>query len=74
MTFVSTLYAVRLGHPTSPVTTVYSHNHGAVSNSIQGNCAAPGLGWQQGPEKEAFADYVKGKGHQTGNSGKYLNQ
>ena len=52
----------------------YIHNHGAVNNSIEGNCAAPGSGWQEGPEKQAFAVHAKQNGYNTGYFGKYLNQ
>ena len=50
----------------------YIHNHGAINNTLEGNCSA--LGWQEGPEREAFAVHVKGNGYYTGYFGKYLNE
>lgn len=50
----------------------YIHNHGALNNSISGNCSS--VAWQQGPEKKTFATYLKSAGYSTFFAGKYLNQ
>nr|XP_002731690.2 PREDICTED: N-acetylglucosamine-6-sulfatase-like [Saccoglossus kowalevskii] len=50
----------------------YVHNHGALNNSISGNCSSPL--WQNGAEKSAFITYVKQMGYNTFFAGKYLNQ
>ena len=49
----------------------YIHNHGAVNNSLQGDCSS--LAWQSGPEKNAYATYAKKAGYHTAYFGKYLN-
>jgi N-acetylglucosamine-6-sulfatase len=51
----------------------YIHNHGAVNNTLEGNCSSPGPSWQEGPERETFAVHVKENGYYTGYFGKYLN-
>lgn len=50
----------------------YVHNHGAVNNSIDGNCSSPT--WQLTQEKTAFPTVLKSKGYSTFFAGKYLNQ
>lgn len=50
----------------------YIHNHGAVNNSLAGNCASQS--WIAGPEKKTYAAYAKQAGYQTAYIGKYLNQ
>ncbi|XP_070558489.1 N-acetylglucosamine-6-sulfatase-like isoform X2 [Ptychodera flava] len=50
----------------------YVHNHGALNNSISGNCSSPA--WQDGAEKNTFITYVKQMGYSTFFAGKYLNQ
>ena len=50
----------------------YIHNHGAVNNSVDGNCA--GAEWAKDHEKKTFAVYAESAGYQTSYAGKYLNQ
>ncbi|XP_077977097.1 N-acetylglucosamine-6-sulfatase-like isoform X3 [Glandiceps talaboti] len=50
----------------------YVHNHGALNNTIAGNCSSPQ--WQNGAEKKAFITYIKQMGYSTFFAGKYLNQ
>lgn len=50
----------------------YVHNHGAVNNSIDGNCSSPA--WQQTQEVSAFPTVLKALGYTTFFAGKYLNQ
>lgn len=56
----------------SILTGVYLHNHRVVNNSIDGNCSS--AEWQSGPEKKAFATYLKRLNYTTFYAGKYLNQ
>ncbi|XP_078680909.1 N-acetylglucosamine-6-sulfatase-like [Branchiostoma floridae x Branchiostoma belcheri] len=56
----------------SILTGKYVHNHGAVNNSVDGDCASKA--WQDGPEKSTFATQVKTAGYRTFFAGKYLNQ
>ncbi|CAL4103345.1 unnamed protein product, partial [Meganyctiphanes norvegica] len=56
----------------SLLTGQYIHNHGAINNSISGECS--GHGWQAGPEKETFAVHFQEGGYTTMYAGKYLNQ
>eukprot|EP00117_Sycon_ciliatum_P043667 scpid62763/ scgid31589/ N-acetylglucosamine-6-sulfatase; Glucosamine-6-sulfatase len=55
----------------SYLTGKYIHNHGAVNNSLEGNCAS--LAWQQGSELYTFASSLQGSHYQKGYFGKYLN-
>ncbi|XP_041460056.1 N-acetylglucosamine-6-sulfatase-like isoform X2 [Lytechinus variegatus] len=50
----------------------YIHNHGAMNNTVSGNCSS--TAWQQGPEKKTFATYLHNAGYRTFFAGKYLNQ
>ncbi|KAK3728850.1 hypothetical protein QZH41_020225 [Actinostola sp. cb2023] len=56
----------------SILTGKYIHNHHAINNSVEGNCA--NTHWQQGPEKYSIATYLKGLNYTTIFAGKYLNQ
>lgn len=47
------------------------HNHGALNNSVAGNCAGPD--WTQDPEKNTFAVHLQAAGYATSYAGKYLN-
>ncbi|XP_071492103.1 N-acetylglucosamine-6-sulfatase-like isoform X2 [Diadema antillarum] len=50
----------------------YIHNHGAMNNSLDGNCSS--VAWQQGPEQSTFATHLQKAGYTTFFAGKYLNQ
>lgn len=50
----------------------YIHNHGALNNSLEGNCAA--AEWQSNMEHRTYATHLKKAGYKTGYVGKYLNQ
>ncbi|XP_013399886.1 N-acetylglucosamine-6-sulfatase-like [Lingula anatina] len=50
----------------------YVHNHGAVNNSVDGNCSSPI--WQKQSETRAFITYLKKQKYTTFFAGKYLNQ
>ena len=50
----------------------YIHNHGAINNTLEGNCASES--WISGPEKRTYATFAKRAGYQTAYIGKYLNQ
>lgn len=50
----------------------YVHNHGAVNNSLEGNCA--GQEWVDNHEKKTIAVALKSLGYRTMFAGKYLNQ
>ncbi|XP_013388966.1 N-acetylglucosamine-6-sulfatase-like [Lingula anatina] len=50
----------------------YVHNHGAVNNSVDGNCSSPT--WQNQSETRAFITYLKKQKYTTFFAGKYLNQ
>lgn len=56
----------------SILTGKYVHNHGAVNNSISGNCSS--RSWQKNSEIKAFPTYLKLQGYRTFFAGKYLNQ
>eukprot|EP00055_Hartaetosiga_balthica_P017300 m.114894 g.114894 ORF g.114894 m.114894 type:complete len:528 (+) comp9284_c1_seq6:2696-4279(+) len=49
----------------------FIHNHGAVNNSVQGNC--DGEAWKNGPEKDSLAVHMQQAGYKTLYGGKYLN-
>ncbi|XP_013397182.1 N-acetylglucosamine-6-sulfatase-like [Lingula anatina] len=49
----------------------YVHNHGAVNNSVDGNCSSPI--WQNQSETRAFITYLKKQKYTTFFAGKYLN-
>ncbi|KAJ8299587.1 hypothetical protein KUTeg_023647 [Tegillarca granosa] len=56
----------------SILTGKYVHNHGAVNNSVNGNCSS--LNWQTNQEIKAFPVYLQSQGYTTFFAGKYLNQ
>lgn len=56
----------------SILTGQYVHNHGAINNSISGQCSS--IRWQEGPEKKTFAAHLHYNGYRTFFAGKYLNQ
>ncbi|XP_041366785.1 N-acetylglucosamine-6-sulfatase-like [Gigantopelta aegis] len=56
----------------SILTGKYVHNHGALNNSVVGNCSS-GY-WQQQQEKTAFPVYLQKQGYTNFFAGKYLNQ
>ncbi|KAK3873117.1 hypothetical protein Pcinc_016902 [Petrolisthes cinctipes] len=56
----------------SILTGQYVHNHGAINNSLSGQCSSQR--WQDGPEKKTFAAHLHGAGYTTFFAGKYLNQ
>ncbi|KAK2173296.1 hypothetical protein NP493_885g01003 [Ridgeia piscesae] len=56
----------------SILTGSYVHNHGAVNNSISGNCSS--AAWQASSEMRTFATYLKKQHYRTFFAGKYLNQ
>ena len=39
----------------------YVHNHRTVNNSLAGNCSS--IAWQNGPEKESVAVFMKEQGN-----------
>lgn len=50
----------------------YTHNHGALNNSLSGNCSSPA--WQQTHEKDALAVHMQRAGYRSLYAGKYLNE
>ncbi|KAG7167592.1 N-acetylglucosamine-6-sulfatase-like [Homarus americanus] len=56
----------------SILTGQYVHNHGAINNSVSGQCSS--VRWQEGPEKKTFAAHLHHNGYRTFFAGKYLNQ
>jgi len=50
----------------------YTHNNGALNNSVSGNCSSPA--WQQVAEPQTFAAKLHRNGYRTFFAGKYLNQ
>ena len=56
----------------STLTGRYQHNTGVLNNSLAGHCSS--LEWQAGPERKAFAPWVKSAGYRTFYAGKYLNR
>eukprot|EP00052_Salpingoeca_macrocollata_P025573 m.232969 g.232969 ORF g.232969 m.232969 type:complete len:540 (+) comp22451_c0_seq9:744-2363(+) len=56
----------------SLLTGKYTHNHGALNNSIDGNCTSPA--WEAALEPDALAVHVHRQGYRTLYAGKYLNQ
>ena len=50
----------------------YTHNNGAVNNSLAGNCSSPE--WQQMSEPNTFAAKLNRNGYKTFFAGKYLNK
>ena len=49
----------------------YIHNHGAVNNSLEGDCSS--LNWQQHSEPYTYATKLQGPRYTKGYFGKYLN-
>ena len=47
------------------------HNHGAVNNTVKGNCY--GKEWQDFTERDALAVHLNSAGYQSLYGGKYLN-
>lgn len=56
----------------SILTGLYSHNHGVVNNSLNGNCNSQS--WQQTFEKQTVVTYLRNAGYVSFYGGKYLNQ
>lgn len=57
----------------SILTGKYSHNHGAVNNSLGGGCSSSS--WQQQSEQgRTLATYLRSLGYSTFFAGKYLNE
>ena len=55
----------------SLLTGKYTHNHGALNNSLQGSCASPQ--WSTEMEPDALAVHMQKAGYRTMYAGKYLN-
>ena len=55
----------------SLLTGKYTHNHGALNNSISGSCASPS--WSANMEPDALAPHLQKAGYKTIYMGKYLN-
>ncbi|XP_031549888.1 N-acetylglucosamine-6-sulfatase-like [Actinia tenebrosa] len=56
----------------SILTGMYTHNHHAINNSVEGNCASNK--WQRESEKQTMNTFLKAMGYGTLFAGKYLNQ
>ncbi|XP_071100383.1 N-acetylglucosamine-6-sulfatase-like [Haliotis cracherodii] len=56
----------------SILTGKFVHNHGALNNSVAGNCSSQQ--WQKQEEGGAFPVYLKKQGYTSFFAGKYLNQ